>query len=139
MVLPHVETGFSEVGADTIVAFIFTFYLVFMRSLLLNVKEIQGDRMLGRETIPILFGPDVTKAIMMVFSLVMAAVLIITAATGITALVGYYFVALVLFTCSYILVYHWRIVYEGIALESLVDSKFMIAGFIALAWNLFHA
>jgi 4-hydroxy-3-methylbut-2-enyl diphosphate reductase len=60
LVLPAVSTQtplpWWEIG---VLAFM-TFLIVFLRSALLDIRDIQGDRMIGKETIPIVIGTKQT-------------------------------------------------------------------------------
>jgi 4-hydroxybenzoate polyprenyltransferase len=125
------DVFYHSPSSATAAAFIFVFVLVFMRSVIQDFRDIQGDRMVGRETIPIALGERRTRR------LLTAAVL----ALGLALLVLYFlehlpYLALwLLVPVAYAgLTVSWftrRTIVQGIRAESLVDLTFIIAGLLA--------
>lgn len=113
------------------VAMGFTFSLAFMRAVILDIRDIQVDKIVGRETIPIAIGNKWTKIMLFGVAVFTALVLITGPTLGWTSTFSYYLVPCVLYACLYLYLYHRRLIGEGLACEAVVDFNFILAGIIA--------
>jgi len=129
-VVPFFARG-GDLRPATAVAFAFVAMIVFIRSVLTDVKRIQGDRLVGNETIPIALGIGATKVILGVMAAALAVLLVGATFVGWTPRVGYGLVGCVLYACGYLYLYHERIIFQGLSFEAVVDSNFLLAGLIA--------
>lgn len=113
------------------------FLLVFMRSALGGIFDIQGDRIAGQETVPTIIGEERTLKLLKWFSLILALVLVggwilnifPTVAIGLLILPGFAF--------FYLTLYKREGVVIGTFFEALVDTNFLLAGVMAWLWNFF--
>lgn len=132
MVLPAVSTDLPlpwwEIGALSGI----TFLIVFMRSALLDIRDIQGDRMVGKETIPIVIGARRTVQLLVGMMAVVGLWFVAAPSSGwLAAIQGTFVMGVVyLALCAY-LITRQRIV-RGFLSESLVDGTFLVFGGIAL-------
>ena len=123
--------------AATGVALVFTFTIAFIRSVLFSIKEIQGDQIVGRETIPILAGIDKTKGILVAMTALLAVILILSAPLGWTTGLSSWLLVGVLYTALYLLLYHRRVMAQGTGFELMVDAVFLLCGLLTYLWTLF--
>ncbi|MGR3293504.1 MAG: 4-hydroxy-3-methylbut-2-enyl diphosphate reductase [Candidatus Scalindua sp.] len=114
----------------------FTFSMVFMRTVLLDVRDVQGDRIIGKETIPIAIGKSNTKAILVVMSILLTILLVISPMNGWTSGFSYYLLPCVAYACGYLYLYHKRLIPSGLACESITDFNFILAGIMVAIWHL---
>ncbi|MFC1683287.1 4-hydroxy-3-methylbut-2-enyl diphosphate reductase [Candidatus Zixiibacteriota bacterium] len=126
----------SPFTAATGVALFFTFSMAFIRSVLFSIKEIQGDQIVGRETIPILAGIKNTKAILVGLTALLAVVLIISQPLGWTDSLSLLLLIGVLYTALYLYLYHRRLINQGTGFELMVDGVFYLCGFLAYLYHL---
>jgi 4-hydroxy-3-methylbut-2-enyl diphosphate reductase len=116
----------------------FVFLLVFLRSALIGVRDVQGDKIMGMETIFKVVGKRRTKE-----------VLVTVVATLIVLLLGLTFpwhqlplaafvLTVVPYICGVSWLYHERLLPKGAAGEILVDGQFLLAGVMALLWHLYR-
>ncbi len=115
----------------------FTFSMVFIRTVLLDVRDVQGDRIVGKETIPIAIGKTNTKAILVVMSILLTILLIISPMIGWTSRSSYYLLPCVAYACGYLYLYHKRLIPSGLACECITDFNFILAGIMVVIWHLF--
>ncbi|MCR4290749.1 MAG: 4-hydroxy-3-methylbut-2-enyl diphosphate reductase [Candidatus Scalindua sp.] len=115
----------------------FTFSMVFMRTVLLDVRDVQGDRIIGKETIPIAIGKNNTKAILVVMSILLTILLIISPINGWTSGFSYYLLPCAAYACGYLYLYHKRLIPSGLACESITDFNFILAGIMVAIWHFF--
>ncbi|HHT9124362.1 MAG TPA: 4-hydroxy-3-methylbut-2-enyl diphosphate reductase [Candidatus Brocadiia bacterium] len=135
--IPFLGSG-SYHFLSLIVAFVFTFCIVFIRAVLLDMRDIQGDMLMGKETIPIAIGKEKTKIILWSMAVLLAVFLVITPVIGWASYIGFYMVTCLIYACSYLYLYHRRILADGLICEFVVDFGFILAGISAFVGkNLF--
>jgi 4-hydroxy-3-methylbut-2-enyl diphosphate reductase len=116
----------------------FVFLLVFLRSALIGVRDVQGDKIMGMETIFKVVGKRRTKAVL---TSVVAALTILL--LGLTfpwhgfPLAGFLF-TVVPYMCGVSWLYHQRLLPKGAAGEILVDGQFLLAGVMAFVWHFYR-
>ena len=133
--LPRIEAGLS-LTPGVIVAFLFTFALVFIRSALSDILDMQSDRFIGRETIPVLIGRKRTMELLKGIAGILFSFLILAFFAEWTSPL-----ALILLICLF---YIWicfklcdrRAAFSAAVLEGLLETNYVIAGFGAAAWLL---
>jgi 4-hydroxy-3-methylbut-2-enyl diphosphate reductase len=116
--IPFLGTATSSLSALPVVL-AFTFSIAFIRTVLLDVKDVQGDRIIGKETIPIAIGKESTKAILVAISILLTILLIISPTIGWTSEFSYYLIPCVIYACGYLYLYHKRLMPGGLAVKVL--------------------
>ncbi|MBI2559561.1 MAG: 4-hydroxy-3-methylbut-2-enyl diphosphate reductase [Planctomycetes bacterium] len=135
--IPFLGSG-SRYFSSLSVAFFFTFCIVFIRAVLFDIRNVQGDMLVGKETIPIAIGKEKTKIILGSMAVILAIFLAITPRIGWTSYIGFYMVSCVIYACCYSYLYHKRILGDGLLYEFAVDFNFILAGIAAFVGeNLF--
>ena len=137
MLIPVFEMGktFStETLRQMLIVFMFTFTLVFTRSTLLDIRDIQGDQMVGNETLPILLGKERTKIIMLGLLLVCSVSLVLASLAGWVSSLGYYLLIPLGYCFVYLYLYHKRRITTGISTEIAADVSFYVSGAVALVY-----
>lgn len=132
-VLPAISGGFAF-SAALAVAFIFTFGIVFIRSAMSDILEIQSDKLIGRETIPVLIGKDYTKKVLKIISLIILVILLVSYPAGWTSSLS-----LILLMC---ILYIWicfqlcdrKSGFSGALMEGLLETSYVIAGLSVFLW-----
>jgi len=124
--LPALSFGSPSMGLSVIVAFIIPFTVALARSVTFDLRDIEGDRMVGRETIPVALGKTWTKVLVLV--LVSATLLLtaMSAAVGWSPSASYYLLPSVLFIYLYLYLYHIRAISSGPGLDWVVDANFLV-------------
>lgn len=124
----------SSLKPAIIVVFTWSVCMVFVRTAFFDILDMQGDRIVGKETIPIVIGEKRTMRLLKYILLSMAALLIVSGAFGLISKLGF-----ALFLCPlslfFVLTRHEQgHMLPGTKLEFLVESHFVMAGAIALIW-----
>ena len=135
-ILPALSKDYTF-NAGLVVAFIFTFGIVFIRSAMSDILEIQSDKLIGRETIPVLIGKTHTKTVLKIISLILLVILLISYPAGWTSSLS-----LILLMC---ILYIWicfqlcdrRSGLSGAFMEGLLETSYVIAGFSVFLWFVF--
>ncbi len=121
---------------STFAALLWSCTLIFCRTAFFNTIDIQGDRIVGRETIPILLG--VKKSLILLKRVLIALVGILTLSSLFGLVPGMGFI-LCLFPVSMLLILQAHengALLPGFRLELLVESHFIIPGILVLGWSL---
>jgi 4-hydroxy-3-methylbut-2-enyl diphosphate reductase len=130
---PVLAGGHGAIPA-TWVAFAVVVLVVFVRSTLMAVKDVQRDRAVGKETIPVILGLDKTKAILVALTVVLAALLGWTTWMGILPALGWWMLAVPAYMLLYLALYHWRITEAEYTCEGVVDGAFLLTGVLTGAY-----
>lgn len=108
---------------------------VFIRSVIFDIVSIEDDRIVGRETIPIIIGPKKTEAMLLLISIVIGIFMFFSSAAGLTPALGYFLVIppAIMVLCLYI--FQKRRLQASLLFEAMVDSNFILAGVITYLWH----
>lgn len=133
--LPALSSS-QEIGLSTVAVFVWSAGMVFVRTAFFDILDMQGDRIVGKETIPILLGEKKSLALLKSVLLIVFATLIVSSLLGLVSPLG-----LGLTICpasmALVLVAHERGYRPPfIRLEFLVETHFLLAGAITFIWYL---
>ncbi len=133
--LPSFAQGKGFLPA-TAVAFFFAATMVFVRSTVYDFKDIQGDLLVGKETLPIVLGRRNTEILIVVLLVFLAGLLTLANLFRWTTTLASY----LLLCPSYMVFYYWlyrqRILESSVLFEGVVEGSFLFAGAISLIWSL---
>lgn len=133
-ILPLLQGGAIVLPAAAI-AFIIVFSMSYTRSVLFDIFQVQGDLVVGTETLPIILGEKKSLALLRV--ILLAAGVLLVAGPMVGALSAFSYVMLLpLLTLSLcLLAYQKGWLLPGMRLESLVEGNFLLSGLLALLWK----
>jgi 4-hydroxy-3-methylbut-2-enyl diphosphate reductase len=115
---------------------IWTGSLVFARTVFFDLLDMQGDRLVGRETLPIILGAERSTDLLKL-SLVMLVILpALASALGLATRLGYLLVIIPLALMAVIFAYERGKLLPGARLEFLTESHFILAGVIGVVWSI---
>ena len=132
-VLPVLKND-SHFHPVTAVAFFFTFSLVFVRSALSDIMEMQSDKLLGRETIPVIFGKTKTQILLKSIILILLIILLISHPLGLSSSLSYFLILCTLYLWICFRVCDRRSGLSGALMEGLLETSYIIAGFAVFCW-----
>ena len=134
--IPFLGTPVHFLSAlPVVLAFIFS--MVFIRTVLQDVKDVQGDRIIGKETIPMAIGKENTKIILIVISSLLAVLLFVSPMIGWVSSFSYYLFPCIIYACVYLFLYHKRLMPSGLICEAITDFNFILAGIMVVIWWIF--
>jgi (E)-4-hydroxy-3-methyl-but-2-enyl pyrophosphate reductase len=132
-VLPWIEHSLT-ITPGMIVAFIFTFMIVFVRSSMSDILDIQSDRLIGKETIPVLIGKEKTQMLLLVILVLLGLLLLVAHPLGWTSTLSYALLISVFFIWIYFNLYDRRAAFSGVVLEGILETNYILTGFCAILW-----
>ena len=132
--LPAVTASRITGGAEAAV-FCWATCMVFVRTAFFDLLDIQGDRIVGKETIPILLGEQ--KTLWMLYALLAAgiAILLAAAGTGVIPMAGMALAVGPLAFAGLIRAYRYGAIMPGIRLEFATESVFILCGIFSLVFS----
>jgi (E)-4-hydroxy-3-methyl-but-2-enyl pyrophosphate reductase len=134
-VVPLVTVGASSLlRAVGVLSFIFL--LVFLRSALIGVRDVQGDKIMGMETLFKVVGKRRTKEVLSTAVATLTVLLLVLVLPWQGLPLSAFLLVVVPYICGVSWLYHQRLLPKGAAGEILVDGQFLLVGVMALLWHL---
>ena len=128
----------ERLSAATAVAFFFVAGLVFIRTGLFEILAIEGDRVVGKETLAITLGPKRSLDLLSVGAAVLVVMLVATAAADLIPPLGYILSLCGLYALGYLTLYRQGLMESGLILETLVEGNMILAGLLAFLLDPHH-
>jgi 4-hydroxybenzoate polyprenyltransferase len=128
----------QEISGATTIAFFFVAGMIFIRSGLFEIMAIEGDRVVGKETLAIALGKERTLNLLSGCSVGFVAMLLLAAWAGVIPSLGYILSVSGLYALGYLTLYRRGLMESGLMLESLVEGNMILAGFLAFIWDPFN-
>jgi 4-hydroxy-3-methylbut-2-enyl diphosphate reductase len=124
-------------GVDSVGAFLFVLLLVYVRSALFDVFEVQGDRIVGKETLPVCIGRDKTLRLLYGLLAVMSLLLVGGPLVGLLPVAWAGLLPVILYLYVVTRRYDQGVFPYSPKLEFAVDSIFPISAVLAFPANFF--
>lgn len=132
LVLPALSAATSVSWWQVSALFCMSFLIVFVRSTLLDIRDIQGDRLVGKETIPIVLGTKRTLQLLVGAMAILAMLFVAAPLSGwLSPIHGVFLLGVAYLAVGAYLITHQRIARRFLS-ESLVDGTFFVFAAIAL-------
>lgn len=133
--LPALREG-NHLNFRTFFAFVAVFALVFLRSALFDIVDIQGDRLVGEETLPIVIGEKRTRRLLVYLVFGLAIAFVVAPFLGLATDFSY----VLLITCCYmglsLFVHRRELLRPGsLRFETLVENSFYLSGGLAVIYQ----
>jgi (E)-4-hydroxy-3-methyl-but-2-enyl pyrophosphate reductase len=125
----------QEISGATAIAFFFVAGMIFIRSGLFEIMAIEGDRVVGKETLAIALGQERTFTLLVIGSLAFVAMLLGAAWAGVIPNLGYTLSLSGFYMLGYLILYHRGLMESSLMLESLVEGNMILAGVLAFIWD----
>ncbi|MBU2521622.1 MAG: 4-hydroxy-3-methylbut-2-enyl diphosphate reductase [Proteobacteria bacterium] len=125
----------ESISIRTVIVFFLSTCMVFVRTAFFDTLDIQGDRIVGRATIPILLGEKRTIRILKIMIAVILAVLLLSSAFQLISTLGFLLAICPVFMSIILSAYERGNMLPGIRLEFLVETHFVLAGVITIIWS----
>jgi 4-hydroxy-3-methylbut-2-enyl diphosphate reductase len=128
--------GFGQIRLVTVLIFLWTVSLVFVRTAFFDILDMQGSRIVGKETIPILLGEKKTMGLLKNLAGLMMIVMCIASAVGAVSTLGYLLSICPLSMLMFLSAYEQGGIPSGLRQGFLMESHFILAGLLAGLWAL---
>jgi len=134
-VLPPLSK-FGSIHWTNVLVAMWAIGIVFVRTAFFDILDMQGDRLVGKETIPILLGEKCSMRLLKLVLIVLTVALVVSSALHLTSSLGFALLMCPVFIGLIILAYERAQMFPGIRLEFLLETQFILAGVITFVWVL---
>jgi 4-hydroxy-3-methylbut-2-enyl diphosphate reductase len=135
-ILTTVFPALGEIGPATLPVFLIAAALVFVRTAFFDVLDMQGDRIVGRETIALLLGEKQSLKLLRGILIAVFFGLLLVTALGVVSAFGYPLLACPAFLYLVLAGFERKQMLPGMRLEFLVETHFVLCGCLALLWTI---
>jgi (E)-4-hydroxy-3-methyl-but-2-enyl pyrophosphate reductase len=123
----------QPISLSLILGFFIICSMVYIRSGLFDVLDIQGDMIVGKETLPIIIGEVKAIRFLKGLSLGTMTVLLISSLLGLFPLWGLWLLVSFVYQFTFLIIYEKKWTLPGsVYFETLIESGFLLAGLTAL-------
>ncbi len=133
-VLPPLSVS-ENIPLSAALIFSWSITLVFVRTAFFDILDMQGDRIVGKETIPILLGEKRALSLLKSILVVNFGLLILASAFQLISTLGFALTICPIFMFIVLLFHERSYMLPGTRLEFLVESHFVIAGVLTFIWS----
>lgn len=124
---PHWITG---------LIFLWAAGIVFVRTAFFDVLDMQGDRIVGKETLAILLGERRSLRLLKIILIILVAAMLVLSSLHLISYLGFFLISCPILLLLLTSAYEQGILLPSVKLELLVESNFILAGGFALLWSL---
>ena len=121
-------------GLSAGLIFFWSTSLVFVRTAFFDILDMQGDRIVGKETLATLLGEIRTMRLLKVVQILGILLLVLSAVFGLISNLGFVLLICPVLLFFILLAYERGFVLPGIRLEFLIETLFPLAGVVAFVW-----
>jgi (E)-4-hydroxy-3-methyl-but-2-enyl pyrophosphate reductase len=118
----------------TALIFLWSAGFVFVRTAFFDILDMQGDRIVGKETIPILLGEKRSIRLLKTMLVVLIALLMLSSAFQMFSSLGFVLIICPIFMLLILSAYQRGLMLPSIKLEFLIETNFLIAGILSFLW-----
>ena len=122
----------ARLTAAVVVACAFAFVLTFVKATMVDLGDMQEDRLLGRETLPIVLGERRTRRYMAGLTLILGVLLAAGAGLGWTPPVGWLLLACPAYVLAYLLWFRRQMAVSDVVCALVSDGALLLSGGLAL-------
>ena len=134
-VLPSLSVS-ESVSLNTVLVFLWSTSLVFVRTAFFDILDMQGDRIVGKETIPTLIGEKRTLNLLKAILIINIVILLVSSTLHLFSTLGFALAICPVFMFIVLSAHEQGYMLPGTRLEFLVETHFVLAGAITLIWSL---
>ncbi len=135
-ILPSLS-ALGTIGLSAVLIFLWSTSLVFVRTAFFDILDMQGDRIVGKETLATLLGENRTMRLLKTVQIASISLLLLSAVFGFISSLGFALLMCPVLLFFVLIAYERGYVLPGIRLEFLIETLFPLAGAIALVWSIF--
>jgi 4-hydroxy-3-methylbut-2-enyl diphosphate reductase len=119
------------------IIFLWTAGIVFVRTAFFDILDMQGDRIVGKETFAILLGEKRSMRLLKNLLIGLIAALILLSFFHLISYLGLVLIGWPIFFLLLLSAYERGVLLPSIKLEFLVETNFILAGVAAFLWSVF--
>jgi len=134
-VLPPLSSA-TAAGWITALIFLWSAAIVFVRTTFFDILDMQGDRIVGKETIAILLGEKRSLRLLKNMLVLLMGIMLVLGSLQLISAAGLALVSCPLYLLLLLYAYERGILLPSMRLEFLVETNFILAGTAVWLWSL---
>ncbi|HUV59293.1 MAG TPA: 4-hydroxy-3-methylbut-2-enyl diphosphate reductase [Desulfatiglandales bacterium] len=119
-----------------LVSFFFVSSMCYIRSGLFDILNIQGDLIVGKETLPVALGEERALKLLLLLNSLFGIFILLSTAIGMVSNLGYFFIVCFMISFFYLEAYYKGWMRDGHLLQSIAEVNLLLAGVFAFIWEL---
>jgi (E)-4-hydroxy-3-methyl-but-2-enyl pyrophosphate reductase len=136
-VLPQIAFH-PAVTPAMMVSFLFIFSLVFIRSAMSDIQDIQSDKLIGRETIPVLIGQEKTQRLLNAVSAFLLILLGFAHPAGWSTSLSFFLMLVIFYIWICFKLYDRKPGLSAVVVEGILETSYVVAGICSGLWFFYH-
>jgi len=136
LVHPISMHGLKIYDMSAITAFLWVFFIVFNRSVVEDIRYLQGDAIIGHGTLPVLIGEKRVYRALLSIDFFVLVLLIVGASLSIISKLGFLFALPLLYSLIYRRLNRKTPMKNNLLFETILNIEFILYGLISLIWVL---
>ncbi len=126
----------GDIHLNTALVFTWSTGMVFVRTAFFDILDMQGDRIVGKDTIPLLMGEKQTMVLLKRMLITFILILTFSGTVNFTPVLGIPLSLSPLFMLIVLSAHEKGYMLPGIRLEFLIETHFVLAGIITFSWRM---
>ena len=118
-------------------SFFFVSSICYIRIGFFNILNIQGDIIVGKETLPIALGEKRAFNLLMLVNSIFTLMLLLSAITGTVTKLGYLLIFCFVVSFYYLIAYKNNFIRDEYILKGIVEFNLLLAGIVTFIWGLY--
>jgi len=135
VVLPHLSVSLQITNTMLFVS-VWASVMVFVRTAFFDILDMQGDRIVGQESLPIMLGERKTFRVLKQLLLITFAALISAPMMHLATTLAYGMILSVFYMAAVLVAFERQWVVSGFRFEFLVETLFIFTAIVAGLWHL---
>ncbi len=119
-----------------LISFFFVSSMCYIRSGLFDILNMQGDLIVGKETLPVALGEERAIKLLLLLNSLFGILLLASTAIGMASNLGYFYIVCFMISFSYLEAYNKGWMRDGYLLQSIAEVNLLLAGVFAFIWEL---
>ncbi len=112
------------------------FLLVFGKTVALDLRDTEGDRLIGSETIPVLIGKKRTLSLLYLLQLIILILIIVFSVLSIFSIYGFALTVVPIYGVIYLRGFRKRTLTDELKCKAIVDGQIIISGIVVTVIHL---
>ena len=133
-VLPHLSVSL-QITTTMIFVSLWASVIAFVRTAFFDILDIQGDRIVGQESLPIVLGERETLRILKQLLIIFMAAFVFAPMIHLTTTLAYGMILSVIYMAAVLLAFEKHWIVPGFRFEFLVESIFVFTAIVSGLWH----
>ncbi len=133
--LPYLSVS-MQITSTMIFVSLWASTMAFVRTAFFDILDMQGDRIVGQESLPIVLGGRKTFRILKLLLVIFFAALIIAPVIHLTTTLAYGLILPIFYIAALVMAFERQWVVPGFRFEFLVETLFVFTALVSSLWQL---